>query len=189
MDGCPRLRFSDTSNRIALVSEFLCGISGIRSKEMIHPPDFLPPKAGRGPGFSESLRALPECFACGPGARTSRAKSIGGAGPLLTGFYRLPQDAAGRSADQPVAPTRREPFHRRFKRFARLVHEMEAASWFLPGRSLPPGRLLAFRVRPCVNHCEAFPGHRTRPMLRLNLSPVEPSGYPTGRPRPSPARS
>ena len=40
---------------------------------------------------------------------------------------------------------RREALHRRFKRLARLVHEMEAPSrgrvsstWFLPKRSLPP---------------------------------------------------
>ena len=36
-------------------------------------------------------------------------------------------------------PCGREPFHRRFKRLARQVHEMEAASWFLGRSSLPPG--------------------------------------------------
>jgi len=30
-------------------------------------------------------------------------------------------------------------FHQGFGWLARLIHEMEAASWFLPRRSLPPG--------------------------------------------------
>ena len=92
---------------------------------------------------------IPGCLGCGPGARTFWAKSIGRAGPLPGGFGRLPQDAAGRSGDRLVAPTRRKPLHRRFKRLARLVHEMEAASWFLHRRSLPPG--LAPDRRPSLS--------------------------------------
>ena len=90
------------------------------------------------PGDSLS-RTFQGCLCCGPGARTFCAKSIGRAGPIPGGFDRLPQDAAGRSKDRPLVPTRRVPLHRRFKRLARLIHEMEAASWFLHRRSLPLG--------------------------------------------------
>jgi hypothetical protein len=149
-DGCSRVRFSGTYNNIALVSEFLCGISGMPSKLIIHPPDFLPPKREGVRPFLNRCGAFPGCLSCGPGARTFWAKSIGRAGPLLVGFDRLPQDAAGRSDDQPVAPARKEPLYRRFKRLARLVHEMEATSWFLPRRSLPPGLAPGTRVRLCL---------------------------------------
>jgi hypothetical protein len=103
---------------------------------------------------------FPKCLGCAPGARTFCAKSIGRAGPLPGGFDRLPQNAAGRSGKPPDAPTRREPLHRRFKRLARLVHEMKAASWFLRRRSLPPGlpnhRWLSFGVSSICVRFERF---------------------------------
>jgi hypothetical protein len=103
---------------------------------------------------------FPECLSCGPGARTFWAKSIGRAGPLPGGFDRFPQGAAGRSDDRPVAPTRREHLHKKFERLARPVHEMEAASWFLPRRSLPPGlapdRKPPFGVAPNSIRFERF---------------------------------
>jgi len=66
--------------------------------------------------------------ACGPGARSFFAKSIGRADPLLGGFDWVPQDAAGRSDDRPVAPTQGEHLDWGFGWLARLGHEMEAAS-------------------------------------------------------------
>ena len=45
---------------------------------------------------------------------------------------------AARSARR-IALTWKEDLHRGFERLARPVHEMEAASWFLRRRSLPPG--------------------------------------------------
>jgi len=53
---------------------------------------------------------IPGYFGFGTGARSFWVKSIGRAGPLPGGFDRLPQNAAGRLGDRPVAPTRREPF-------------------------------------------------------------------------------
>ena len=82
---------------------------------------------------------FPGCLGCGPGARSFWAKSIGRGAPFLGGFDRLPQNAAGRSGDRPVPPAWKEDLHRGFGRLARPVHEMEAASWFLRPRSLPPG--------------------------------------------------
>jgi len=104
-------------------------------------PPALPGTAG-GPIELDSSGML----GCGPGARTFWAKSIGRAGPFLAVIGRVPQNGAGNRATGRSPLPGENPFHGGFGRLARPVHEMEAASWFLPRRSLPPG--LAPNRRP-----------------------------------------